>query len=732
MDDVLARTKHFSLMLMLKSPKRAADYEDAARKFVQNEQYKKALNQEWGYQAAELELAKHILADADKETNPSVKKRLVDEALKLLKEMAGVRSEFQREAIILRNKASGNAEETAQNATEAMAYADGEIKKGNWARALYWLNQAKAFMAGKKIEAKDAAHVTELIAACELAPINKDFDDTQRKNPAFNKEKYLAWYEGFNKIARNPEYKKTDSARDAATHAVYCAATLYGSASDIARHSRGEAAKQAAAERDEANKRLKDITGFVIAAYPQSAEADDARMKLAIATLLDGNLLQAAAAFESIDSESEKYTDALIAAGKVRYQLYFAEKKQAEAKRETTTMQENLTKAIAHLSEAIPRIERNLKPGDPYPDSLMETQVLLAQAYLECDQNKESLAVLQPLIEAIMKLKPTELSDLMVEMFRLGVRANLRLKNFDEAGRVGGVLIDLGPDNPRVNGTLVQFIQRVDAERRALVTKLNDLPDDTPEPELDGIRNDLQSIITMLGNMLLKMSSREQLNAESMVYIGQLFGELGMIDESEKQYGNLLKKADEDPDFRKDAEKLFAWVRSQQVELLRKRGKYAEALEQAKKLSDEYKGALEPLVSQAEILQAWAEKEPSDQRYEEAISKWTEIRRGLEAKRKRPPAYYDSVYNTAALLLSQAKALLPTNKEAALEKGRTGEQVIYSLLMEAPNLDGTAETKTKFLKLKNKLVHLRGGKPETTLTAPGFRPAPAPAAGASP
>ncbi len=729
-DDVLARTKHFSLMLMLKSPRTAKDYEDAAREFVQEEQYKKALNQEWGYQAAALEYAKHLLADADKETKPSVKKKLTDEAIKLLKEMAGVRSEFQHEAVLLRNKVAGGAEETAQNEDEALEYADEHLKKHDYEGALTWLKKAQEFMAhDKKVDPVKAAHVTELVAACELAPISTDFEETRRKDPGFNKEKYLEWYDAFGKVARNPEYKKTDTARDASKFAVYCAALLYGQASgDAKRPLTGDAAKKAAAERDEANKRLTDITGFVIGAYPQSAEADDARMTLARTTLMDGKLDEALKAFESFDPKSEKYNDALIAAGKVRYQRYFAEKKKDEAKRDQKQMDEDRTMAAKHLSEAIELIVSKMKPGDAYPDTLMETQVLLAQIYLEGNQNKEALAVLQPVVDLILKIKPTELSDMMVEVFRLGVRANLGLKNFDEAGKVGGVLIDLGPDNPRVNGTLVQFIQRVDAERRVLETTLNTLPDSTPPAELDRIRNDLQSIKTMLGNMLLKMSTREQLNATSMVYIGRLFGELDMLDESEKQYRNLLKKADDDPDFRKDAEKLFAWVRSKQIELLRKRGKYPEALEQAKKLSEEYKGALEPLVAQAEILQAWAEKDPS--KYDDAIGKWTEIRRKLERKQPHPPAYYDSVYNTSALLLSQAKKLMATNKEAGLEKGRTGEKVINSLLIGLPNLDGNPETKAKFTKLKNQLIFLRGGKPEATVTAPGARPAPAAAAGA--
>ncbi len=683
--------------------------------------------QEWGFQAATLEFAKHLIADADKEAKADAKKKQLAEALKMLKEMAGVRSEFQRDAIVLRNKLSSGVEDNPQNEDEAMQLVQLRLDKKDWDGAAKWLHKAQEFMAAKKPDPVKIARVVELLAACELAPVNADFDETRRKDPNFKKEKYVGWFDGYSKVARNPEYKKTDTARDAASRAVYCAAILYGKAADDAKYARGAAAKAALAERDVAAKRLNEISDFVITAYPKSSEADDARMSLARTMLMDGKLTEALTAFEGIDPKSEKYSEALIAAGKVRYSRYFAEKKKDEAKRDKKQMDDDRTAAIQHLSDAIPLILKGVKPGDPVPSTLIETEVLLAQIHLEGEQNKEALVVLQPLVETIIKAKPKELDDMMIEVFRSAVRANLGLGNFDKAGEVGGVLIDLGPDNARVNSTLVQFVQRLDVERRKLQELLNSLPDSTNPATLEKHRTNLSSIKTMLGNMALKLASRQQLNAGSMIYIGRLFGDLDMTAEAEQQYRGLLKKADEDPDFKKEAEKSFAWVRAQQIGLLRKRGKYEEALEQAKKLAADYKGALEPLVEQAQILQAWGDKDPKN--YDQAIAKWTEIRHKLERQQPRPGAYYEAVFNTAQILLIQAKKMAPANKEAAMERAKLGEKVINSLLIGQPNLDGTSEMKTRFTKLKNQLILMRGGKPEATATAPGARPVPA--AGAS-
>ena len=43
--------------------------------------FKRTFHNEWGYQAIEFELAKHLFAEADKETKPGERAQLTKEAL---------------------------------------------------------------------------------------------------------------------------------------------------------------------------------------------------------------------------------------------------------------------------------------------------------------------------------------------------------------------------------------------------------------------------------------------------------------------------------------------------------------------------------------------------------------------------------------------------------------------------------------------------------------------------
>jgi len=51
-------------------------------------------------------------------------------------------------------------------------------------------------------------------------------------------------------------------------------------------------------------------------------------------------------------------------------------------------------------------------------------------------------------------------------------------------------------------------------------------------------------------------------------------------------------------------------------------------------------------------LQARAEKDPA--KYEEAINQWTRIRNFLQPIRKKPPDYFEVIYNAAWCLYAQA------------------------------------------------------------------------------
>ena len=119
-----------------------------------------------------------------------------------------------------------------------------------------------------------------------------------------------------------------------------------------------------------------------------------------------------------------------------------------------------------------------------------------------------------------------------------------------------------------------------------------------------------------------------------------------------------------------------------------------------------------------------AAKDPA--KYDDAIGSWTEIRRRLDRTVSMPEpkssrekeryrglqaSYYDAIYNTVACLLAQAKRLQTTDKAAAVQKAKTGEQVLTAVLQSHPKLDGTDGTIKRFAAIKAQLAAFRGGMP---------------------
>ncbi|HEV2972146.1 MAG TPA: hypothetical protein VGY55_19390 [Pirellulales bacterium] len=725
-DDILARTKHFSLLLLARNPRRVKEYLAQSREFIENEEYKKNLKTEWGYQAAALDLAEHVAAAAERESTPSEKDKLTREALKIAGEMAGIPSEFQREFIDLRNRLRPGAADSPQSVFEAMDEAGRAMEKKQWDEATKWLNKAQEIeeQQGAKKDASQLSRIREALASCAMQPISEKYRAASEKGN-ITKQQWTAWIDGAEKVAR--DYKKTLTAERAMEFALDCAAQLHRLTVEqekSAAAARDKAAeKVAAADREAALKRLKDAVDYTLTTYPGTGEADKARMSLARINAMDGKYVEALQVYESIEPTSDKYAEALDMRGRIHDTLYLLERNKKEADRNTKAMEEHRQKAVRDFTESVAAAKKNLRPGDPYPDGLLKTQLVLAQIHLDAKEFKEASDVVDPFVATISAAKPMELDKTMLEMFSVALRADLGLNDFKKAGQAGAVLIDIGPDKTDINAALVSFVQRLDGERRTIQDTLNNLPDSTPPAEAEKIRAKFSSVKNMLGDLLTKLAGRQQLTPQTMVYIGNLFGDIEMTNEAEQQYRNVLEKANADPDFMKDKQNalLLNAVRAKEIGLLRKREKYQEAKEVADKLVAEFPDALEPLVERAKIYQDWAAKDPS--KFDDAIGSWTEIRRRLE--RYVPPAdpsgrtlsdrqrslqqsYYDAVYNTVFCLLSQAKRLQAADRAAAIAKAQTGEKVLNSVLQFHPKLDGGEATPKRFAAIKAQLEAIRG------------------------
>jgi hypothetical protein len=726
-DDILARTKHFALLLLAKDPKQQKEYLTQARDFVENEEYKKNLKGEWGYQGAALELAKRLAADAEKDTKTSEQGKLTREALKIVSDLATMRGEFQREAIELRNKLGSGGAENPQTTDEAMELARIAQSKKQWDHVGKWLAKAQELeeAKGAKKDPAQLSQIQELLASNAMQSISDDYNQAKEKNQ-FTKEKWMAWIEGAEKVAR--DYKKTLVAERSMGFALDCARQLHQTAVEAEKAATAKrdanGAKAAAADREDALKRLKDAVDFTVKTYPGTAEADRARMSLAWLNFVDAKYTEALAVYEAVEPSSEEYARAADMAGRAHYMRYLLEKQKSDKDRNAQQMEDDRQKAIQHFTKSIAKVEASKKANDEVPASYLETVLVLAKIHLSAGENKEAQAVVEPIVKALSQQKPSQLDPTMLDIFNAALRADLGLNEFKKAQEVGATLMEIGPDERNVNAALVSLVQRLDADRRTVEKTLATLPVDINPADAQKIRDNLAAIKATLSDMLAKIADRKQMSLQTMVYLGNLFSDIDLPNEAEKQYGGVLEKANADPEFtkNKDNAKLVNAVRARQVSLLRVRGKYREAIDEANKLCAAFPNALDPLVERAKIYQDWSMKDPT--KYDDAITAWSEIRRRLERQvpsgdsrskaaseqqRALEQSYYAAVYNIADCLLKQASRLQGAgDKKGAASKALLGEQVLNSVFQKFPKLDGTEATMKTFTAIKAKLAAFRG------------------------
>ena len=116
--------------------------------------------------------------------------------------------------------------------------------------------------------------------------------------------------------------------------------------------------------------------------------------------------------------------------------------------------------------------------------------------------------------------------------------------------------------------------------------------------------------------------------------------------------------------------------------------------------------ALEPLMEKGRILNDWAEQDPAH--FDDAVAHWVMLRTRLQPLRKKPPEYYDVMYNVAACLVREAEK--SEDKEIVTDRARKAEQVLKSALILSPKLNGP-DTVERYKALLKKAILLQGRSP---------------------
>ena len=628
----------YRLMLLGRTKNNEKLITDATIWLAENQSQKRSN----GYQGIALELAKAHLERA-KTLQGADAAKSTQEAKKLLASIVEIRSDFQKEAILIKRLSSGGEQAPLNTFDEAIAIGDAATKAAGDAQTpadakTNWQEAETAFTRAIELSAdvKDKSRV--LAARFTLAYVQ-----LMTGKPA-------ASYETAFNLAKEPGYAKAPAA---AALAVNAAMSFYGQTKDKT-----------------ALDKINESTELLLKQFPQHAEADDARIARGKLKLIQGDANGAVEIFKSVNPVSDRYPVALQLAGATHWSLYVDGKRRSD----NTAVSHRKT-AVELLQQSLAEFRKNTGVGQG--PALQETQLLLAEMHLEQNETAAALPLLQPLVDNLKSKQLTSLDRTSLRILVSALRTYAAENQSQQAVEVGQLLLTVGDDLPVVNGVLIEFAKIVRADWKKTANELLAAEESKEEGRINNAKLAETASRESVTKVLAQLGTRKQIDLGGIVFLAESSQDLGQNDKAREQFQAILDRAASDPAFAKVASKATTRIRSQLIGLLRSDGKFEEALAQVEALLKEQPNALEPLMETGNILQTLAEKNP--QRYDEAVQWWTRLRLKLaSAPGKKPGEYYEVIYNCAVCLAAQKKS------EANLQ----ATQLLNSTLALSPDLDG--------------------------------------------
>ncbi len=209
----------------------------------------------------------------------------------------------------------------------------------------------------------------------------------------------------------------------------------------------------------------------------------------------------------------------------------------------------------------------------------------------------------------------------------------------------------------------------------------------------------------LVGDLAPRLASRKQNSLAALIFIADTSAEVGKTDVARELYASILARGEADPAFNKANAAALTRIRAQLVGLLRAKGQFNDALAEVNKLIEEFPNALEPLMEKGRVLQGWADEDP--ERFDNAVAHWTLLRTRLMRLPRKPPEYYEVVYNAANCLFTDG--LKSNDPRKALQ----AEQLLNATLVLSPKLSGP-ELVARYKELMRKSRQLQGRPAEAT------------------
>ncbi len=453
-----------------------------------------------------------------------------------------------------------------------------------------------------------------------------------------------------------------------------------------------------AQDKKSAFQRLDAIAQEMIRRWPDKAEADDARIALGQASLVRGEFAAAATAFENVNPRPLRYSAALYLAGQTNWRMYLMAKAKG-ASADVAARDAFRDKAAKQLQTCID-LQREAAKHDPASaGQLDDAKLLLAELKLESGDAPRAAELVEPLAGASCRTNPNR--------WRIRTCASCWPRPARTPPWASWTKWRPPPRSFAIWATTIPPSTACSTRRSSCWST----PGKRPRPRRskpaaagDATRRataeaDVNARRKLVADLAPRLATRKQNSLAALIFIADRSAEVEKTDVARELYTAILAQGEADPAFQNANGAALTRIQAQLVGLLRQKGQFNEALIEVNKLVEQFPNALEPLMEKGRVLQGWADEDP--ERFDDAVAHWTLLRTRLMRLPRKPPEYYEVVYNAANCLFTDG--LKSNDPHKALQ----AEQLLNATLVLSPKLSGP-ELVARYKDLLRKSRQLQG------------------------
>lgn len=368
--------------------------------------------------------------------------------------------------------------------------------------------------------------------------------------------------------------------------------------------------------------------------WPETEQADSARLTLGDIYMGRGEYPQAAEALELVRAESPRHLEALVKAGDAHWRqsrLFREQGESAQADAEASAAEERVTRALRGHEQAASALT---DPGR------IATANALAEIFRATNRPQDAISLLEPFARAFADVSAApEVVPLYSSTLSILLRAYLAAGQPNQAIATMRVLEKLGSRSAALTQLYFELGRTLKSELEAL-DRQND-PRARKRTE-DAFRQFLSALA----------QSEAGQSYESLQWAGESMLNLNMPAEAAEVFQRVLSTVAADESFlaQKDATTRILRTRLKLAVALRDQKKFDAARDLVQTLIDENPRLLEPQIEKGYLLEARAVAENSSRAWQDSLAYWKDLALKLRQSRQSRTEGFEAWLHVARAL----------------------------------------------------------------------------------